>query len=204
MGSSCAVWRWIWTLRSFCSAHYTWLRWPIDQLYQESGRGKSRLISKWKEGGKEREEGSCELLQGTDSTWLAGSCGRESLSMLQGHLMGLDVALIAKTPWGRQRKGLVQMKPVFNSPLSFLTQNELFWHQFYTSKKAPHYQSYSKQLLPTRAARDWFHQRNALLLAMLLKFRKRWGSFSSFQSSLSLMLSPSRKNQLSASSEVLL
>lgn len=43
--------------------------------------------------------------------------------MLQGHLMGLDVALIAKTPWKRQRKGMVQIKPEFNSPLSFLTMN---------------------------------------------------------------------------------
>lgn len=69
------------------------------------------------------EEGSCEILQGTDSTWLAGAAVREDLSMLQGHLMGLDVALIAKNPWRRQSRGMVQMKPVFNPPLSFLTMN---------------------------------------------------------------------------------
>lgn len=69
------------------------------------------------------EEGSSEILQGTDPTWLAGAAVREGLCMLQGHPMGLGAALIAKTPWRRQKKGMVQMKPVFNPPLSFLTMN---------------------------------------------------------------------------------
>lgn len=140
-------------LRSFCSALYTWLRWSIDQLHQESGRGKPRLMSKGKEGWKKWKRGAVEYCRGLTLPGWEGA-GREGLSMLQGQFMGLDVALTARTPWRRQRRGVVQMKPVFNSPLIFLTQNELFWYQFYTSKKAPHNQSYSKQLLPTRAARD--------------------------------------------------
>lgn len=97
-----------------------------------------------KKGKKKWKRGAVKYCRGLTPPGWQGAAVTEGLSMLQSHLMGLDVVLIAKTPWGRQRSGMVEIKPVFNSPLSFLTQNELFWHQFCTSKKTPHYQSYSE------------------------------------------------------------
>lgn len=56
--------------QSFCSARYAQLRWSIDQFYQDSGRGKSRLISKQKEEKYPKKREAMKYYRGP---YLAGS-----------------------------------------------------------------------------------------------------------------------------------
>lgn len=91
----------------------------------------------------------------------------------------------------------MKLLPVFNSPLSFLVQKELFWGQFYSFLKSLHGQRHPKQLLPTKAINGGSHQRRTSLLpGTFMQIWDSWGSFFHFNPVCVSQVFPSRNGFL--------